>query len=125
MLEDFPSVQMPFEWLVQLVPPLKTRAFSIASSQSAHPNQVHLTVDVVSSTTPYKRKRKGLCSTWLATLDPQDGKSTKIPLYTILVTKTIFLLIYMLDFFFPFMQPSTFQAGSIKVRFLHHHHHFP
>ncbi|KAJ6766400.1 NITRIC OXIDE SYNTHASE-RELATED [Salix purpurea] len=73
VLEDFPSVQMPFEWLVQLVPPLKTRAFSISSSPSAHPNQVHLTVNVVSWTTPFKRKRAGLCSTWLAGLDPQDG----------------------------------------------------
>ncbi|RDY13657.1 Protein SWEETIE, partial [Mucuna pruriens] len=73
VLEDFPSVQMPFEWLVQLVPPLKTRAFSISSSQLAHPNQVHLTVSVVSWTTPYKRKKKGLCSSWLAALDPRRG----------------------------------------------------
>ncbi|KAH6799268.1 Flavodoxin family protein [Perilla frutescens var. frutescens] len=72
VLEDFPSVQMPFEWLVQLVPPLKTRAFSISSSHSAHPNQVHLTVSVVSWTTPYKRKRAGLCSSWLAGLDPDQ-----------------------------------------------------
>lgn len=73
VLEDFPSVQMPFEWLVQLVPPLKTRAFSISSSPVAHPNEVHLTVSVVSWMTPYKRKRSGLCSRWLAGLDPQQG----------------------------------------------------
>ncbi|XP_039019048.1 NADPH-dependent diflavin oxidoreductase 1-like isoform X2 [Hibiscus syriacus] len=72
VLEDFPSVKMPFEWLVQLVPPLKNRAFSISSSPLAHPNQVHLTVDVVSWTTPFKRKRRGLCSTWLASLDPEQ-----------------------------------------------------
>ncbi|KAL1566586.1 multidrug-resistance type transporter [Salvia divinorum] len=72
VLEDFPSVQMPFEWLVQLVPPLKTRAFSISSSNSAHPNQVHLTISLVSWTTPYKRKRTGLCSSWLAGLDPNQ-----------------------------------------------------
>ncbi|XP_042520893.1 NADPH-dependent diflavin oxidoreductase 1 isoform X1 [Macadamia integrifolia] len=72
VLEDFPSAQLPFEWLVQLVPPLKTRAFSISSSLSAHPNQVHLTVDVVSWKTPFKRKRTGLCSTWLAGLNPQE-----------------------------------------------------
>ncbi|XP_058009345.1 NADPH-dependent diflavin oxidoreductase 1 isoform X2 [Hevea brasiliensis] len=72
VLEDFPSVQMPFEWLVQLVPQLKTRAFSISSSLSAHPNEVHLTVNVVSWTTPFKRKRTGLCSMWLAKLDPQQ-----------------------------------------------------
>ncbi|KAL6519569.1 multidrug-resistance type transporter [Orobanche hederae] len=71
VLEDFPSVQMPFEWLVQLVPPLKTRAFSISFSHLAHPNQVHLTVSVVSRKTPYKRTRAGLCSSWLARLDPQ------------------------------------------------------
>ncbi|CAI0451097.1 unnamed protein product [Linum tenue] len=73
VLEDFPSVQMPFEWLVELVPPLRKRAFSIASSPSAHPNQVHLTVSVVSWTTPFKRKRMGLCSSWLASLDPLQG----------------------------------------------------
>uniref|UniRef100_A0A1D1ZFR5 NADPH-dependent diflavin oxidoreductase 1 n=1 Tax=Anthurium amnicola TaxID=1678845 RepID=A0A1D1ZFR5_9ARAE len=73
VLEDFPSVQMPFEWLVQLVPPLRTRAFSISSSHLAHPNQVHLTVNIVSWTTPFKRKRHGLCSTWFSGLDPQKG----------------------------------------------------
>ncbi|KAL5787436.1 hypothetical protein ACOSP7_004385 [Xanthoceras sorbifolium] len=73
VLQDFPSVQMPFEWLVQLVPPLKTRAFSISSSLLAHPNQVHITVNVVLWMTPYKRNRNGLCSTWLAGLDPQQS----------------------------------------------------
>ncbi|XP_022152797.1 NADPH-dependent diflavin oxidoreductase 1 isoform X2 [Momordica charantia] len=72
VLQDFPSVKMPFDWLVQLVPPLKTRAFSISSSRLAHPNQVHLTVNVVSWTTPYKRNRSGLCSSWLAELDPRQ-----------------------------------------------------
>ncbi|KAF2299513.1 hypothetical protein GH714_032321 [Hevea brasiliensis] len=79
VLEDFPSVQMPFEWLVQLVPQLKTRAFSISSSLSAHPNEVHLTVNVVSWTTPFKRKRTGLCSMWLAKLDPQQSTGLYIP----------------------------------------------
>ncbi|PKA64289.1 NADPH-dependent diflavin oxidoreductase ATR3 [Apostasia shenzhenica] len=79
VLEDFSSVQMPFEWLVQLVPPLKTRAFSISSSPLAHPNQVHITVSVVSWTTPYKRKRHGLCSTWLAGLHPPDSREIYIP----------------------------------------------
>lgn len=72
VLEDFPSVNMPFEWLVQLIPPLKTRAFSISSSLLAHPNQVHLTVSIVSWTTPFKRKRTGLCSNWLASLHPHQ-----------------------------------------------------
>ncbi|XP_025809437.1 NADPH-dependent diflavin oxidoreductase 1-like isoform X2 [Panicum hallii] len=73
VLEDFPSVQMPFEWLVQLTPPLKKRAFSISSSPLAHPNQIHLTVSIVSWLTPFKRTRHGLCSTWLAGLNPRKG----------------------------------------------------
>ncbi|MQL92451.1 hypothetical protein Taro_025090 [Colocasia esculenta] len=77
VLEDFPSVCMPFEWLVQLVPPLRTRAFSISSSPLAHPNEIHMTVNVASWTTPFKRKRFGLCSTWLAGLDPH--KSVPVP----------------------------------------------
>ncbi|CAN8269766.1 unnamed protein product [Cochlearia groenlandica] len=79
VLEDFPSVQIPFEWLVQLVPPLKPRAFSISSSPSAHRAQVHLTVSIVSWITPYKRTRKGLCSTWLASLTPE--KEINIPVW--------------------------------------------
>uniref|UniRef100_N1QT22 NADPH-dependent diflavin oxidoreductase 1 n=1 Tax=Aegilops tauschii TaxID=37682 RepID=N1QT22_AEGTA len=73
VLADFPSVQMPFEWLVQLTPPLKKRAFSISSSPLVHPNQIHLTVSVVSWLTPWKRTRHGLCSTWLAGLSPNEG----------------------------------------------------
>ncbi|KAL6503299.1 hypothetical protein OROGR_025222 [Orobanche gracilis] len=79
VLEDFPSVQIPFKWLVQLVPPLKTRAFSISSSRLAHPNQVHLTVKVVTWSTPSNRKRVGLCSSWLAGLDPRH--KVQIPVW--------------------------------------------
>uniref|UniRef100_A0A7I4EI93 FAD-binding FR-type domain-containing protein n=1 Tax=Physcomitrium patens TaxID=3218 RepID=A0A7I4EI93_PHYPA len=74
VLEDFPSVQMPFEWLLQTVPRLQQRSFSISSSQLAHSNEAHLTVAVVEWTTPFKRKRRGLCSSWLASLDPKIGK---------------------------------------------------
>ncbi|CAA7401453.1 unnamed protein product [Spirodela intermedia] len=73
VLEDFPSVQLPFEWLVQLAPPLRTRAFSISSSPLAHPDQVHLTVKALTWTTPFKRKRSGLCSNWLAGVVPRKG----------------------------------------------------
>ena len=39
-LEDFPSAQVPLQWLLQIVPRLKVRQFSIASSLRAHPDQV-------------------------------------------------------------------------------------
>lgn len=72
VLEEFPSVRMPFEWLVQLTPPLKKRAFSISSSPLTHQNRIHLTVSIVSWLTPFKRTRHGLCSTWLAGLSPNE-----------------------------------------------------
>ncbi|CAA6664852.1 unnamed protein product [Spirodela intermedia] len=65
-----PSVQLPFEWLVQLAPPLRTRAFSISSSPLAHPDQVHLT-----------RKRSGLCSNWLAGVVPRKAAVIYLPGY--------------------------------------------
>lgn len=74
VLEDFPSAHLPLEWLLQLVPRLQTRMFSISSSPLAHPNQAHITVAVVSWMTPFKRKRYGLCSTWLAQLDPKKDE---------------------------------------------------
>ncbi|KAK3230652.1 hypothetical protein Dsin_002533 [Dipteronia sinensis] len=48
---------------------LHLRFIILFASTDAHPNQVHTTVSVVSWLTPYKRKRNGLCSTWLAGLD--------------------------------------------------------
>lgn len=72
VLQEFPSVHMPFEWLVQLTPPLKRRAFSISSSPLVHPCQIHLTVSIVSWRTPLNRTRHGLCSTWLAGLLPNE-----------------------------------------------------
>eukprot|EP00250_Pteridium_aquilinum_P024494 c29162_g1_i1 orf=60-1325(+) len=39
VLQDFPSVQLPLEWLLQLVPRLQPRFFSISSSLLIHPNE--------------------------------------------------------------------------------------
>lgn len=74
VLQDFPSVHLPLEWLLQLVPRLQPRFFSISSSLLSHPNQVHITVAVQKWRTPMKRRRHGLCSTWLSGLDPQKGE---------------------------------------------------
>ena len=78
VLEDFPSVHLPFDWLVQLCPPLKTRAFSISSSPLLHPKKVSLTVKALTFTTPFKRKRSGLCSNWLTRLNPDQSKEPAI-----------------------------------------------
>jgi len=52
----------------------KARQFSIASSCLKYPNQAHICMAVVSYKTPFKRQKEGICSSWLASLDPKEGK---------------------------------------------------
>ena len=62
--------------LVDLLRPLRSRQYSIASSQTAVEDEVHVTVKQVE----YKslnRERKGVCSNWLAKL----GEGDSVPLY--------------------------------------------
>ncbi|CAM6086168.1 unnamed protein product [Calypogeia fissa] len=80
VLEDFPSVQLPLEWVLQVVPRLKARSFSIASSPRAHANQAHITLAVVKWKTKLQRQRHGLCSTWLSELDPNLGE-VRVPVW--------------------------------------------
>ncbi|KAL6779182.1 NFR1 [Auxenochlorella protothecoides x Auxenochlorella symbiontica] len=72
VLQDFPSARPDLGWLLTAVPRLAPRAFSIASSPLAHPGAAHLTLAVVGWVTPFKRRRRGLCSAWLAGLRPGD-----------------------------------------------------
>lgn len=69
-LRDFASVQVPLEYLLEFVPRLSPRSFSLASSPSAHPGELHVTLAVVKWTTPFGREKRGVCSTWLAGLEP-------------------------------------------------------
>ncbi|ETV88811.1 hypothetical protein H257_00303 [Aphanomyces astaci] len=70
VLQDFSTCHVPLEFLLELIPRLAPRAYSIASSSTLHSGQVHLTVAIVDYLTPYKRSKKGVCSAWLQTLEP-------------------------------------------------------
>ena len=70
VLEDFPSARVPLQWLLQIVPRLQPRYFSIASSLAAHPGQVHILAALVDYQTPHRRRKRGVCSAWLAGLQP-------------------------------------------------------
>jgi sulfite reductase alpha subunit-like flavoprotein len=72
VLTDFQSCKLSLERLVELVPRLRPRAFSIASASVQHPGAVHLCVAVVSYKTHYRRDKIGVCSGWLAQLQPDD-----------------------------------------------------
>ncbi|XP_045611937.1 NADPH-dependent diflavin oxidoreductase 1 isoform X1 [Procambarus clarkii] len=68
VLADFPHTKnnIPLDYLFDLIPPIKPRSYSIASSNLAIPNRVQLLVAVVQYHTILKRPRLGLCTNWLS-----------------------------------------------------------
>lgn len=65
LLLDCPGMVRDAQLLVDLLPPLKPRLYSISSSLAAFPEQVHLTIAVVRYECR-ERRRGGLASTWFA-----------------------------------------------------------
>ena len=65
LLTDFPTDQLTPQALADTLRPLPTRAYSIASSLLAHPDEVHLTVGAVRYEA-FGRRKHGVCSSFLA-----------------------------------------------------------
>ncbi|XP_054440733.1 NADPH-dependent diflavin oxidoreductase 1 isoform X2 [Pteronotus mesoamericanus] len=82
VLCDFPhtAAAVPPDYLLDLIPPIRPRAFSIASSLLARPARLQILVAVVQYQTRLKEPRRGLCSSWLASLDPGQGPA-QVPLW--------------------------------------------
>ncbi|XP_066516156.1 NADPH-dependent diflavin oxidoreductase 1 [Hoplias malabaricus] len=76
VLADFPhtTANLDVNYLLDLFPEIQPRSFSIASSLLAHPNRLQILVAVVRYKTRLHKPRKGLCSSWLASLDPSQGE---------------------------------------------------
>lgn len=65
VLRRFASVSAATSEIIPSLMPLQPRLYSIASSQKAHPNEVHLTIGVVRYDAN-ERTRKGVASTFMA-----------------------------------------------------------
>ncbi|KAM8966694.1 nitric oxide synthase 3 isoform 2-T2 [Pelodytes ibericus] len=74
VLEEFPSVCVPSSLLLTQLPLLQPRYYSISSFLEAHPDEIHLTVAVVSYYTQDSKGplHFGVCSTWLDQLTPNS-----------------------------------------------------
>ncbi|XP_053569238.1 nitric oxide synthase, endothelial isoform X2 [Bombina bombina] len=74
VLEEFPSISLPSSLLLTQLPLLQPRYYSISSSTDAFPEEIHLTVAVVSYHTQDNKGplHYGVCSTWLDQLMPKD-----------------------------------------------------
>ncbi|XP_073908843.1 NADPH-dependent diflavin oxidoreductase 1 isoform X5 [Castor canadensis] len=82
VLCDFPHTAgaIPPDYLLDLIPRIRPRAFSIASSLLVHPARLQILVAVVQYQTRLKEPRRGLCSSWLASLDPAQGP-VQVPMW--------------------------------------------
>lgn len=79
VLADFwrTAAFLSLERLFDVMPTLKPRAFSIASSQRRHHRRLQLLVAVVEYRTKLAAPRRGLCSTWMARL----AAGERVPLW--------------------------------------------
>ncbi|XP_072022781.1 nitric oxide synthase, inducible-like [Amphiura filiformis] len=71
VLISFPSIRVPGWFLLDHLPLLKPRRYSISSCPKVNPNEIHITVAVVKywTTASMESYHKGVCSTWLEELD--------------------------------------------------------
>uniref|UniRef100_UPI0037E89305 NADPH-dependent diflavin oxidoreductase 1 n=1 Tax=Semicossyphus pulcher TaxID=241346 RepID=UPI0037E89305 len=83
VLADFPhtTAELKADYLLDLFPEIQPRSFSIASSLQAHPHRLQIVVAVVRYKTKMFKPRTGLCSTWLASLNP-EREEVFVPLWT-------------------------------------------
>ncbi len=78
LLDAFPSVQLSFGQLLEVLPRQKPRLYSISSCPATHPNQIHITVGVIDVVSLSGQVRPGLCSHYLAGLEPQQGATVRL-----------------------------------------------
>ncbi len=57
---------------------LQPRFYSISSSSRLHPESIHITAVVVEYVTPSGRTNKGVATTWMKPMIPEDGKTYKV-----------------------------------------------
>src|SRR5579862_7668309 len=76
-LVGHPSIHYTPDEFVKLLRKLQPRLYSIASSQKKHPDEVHLTVAVVTYES-HGRKRKGVATTFLA---ERCDEATRVPVF--------------------------------------------
>ena len=70
LLEELPSLSPPLSDLVDFIPHLAPRFYTISSSSLVQPKRLSLTVSVLTHHKPRGRKQKGLCSGYLSSLRP-------------------------------------------------------
>lgn len=85
ILEMYPSCKPPMEGLIEFLPALAPREYSVSSALEVHENEIHFAFSVVEFETSAGRKRRGVATTWLEGLAERvmgaGGVEERIPIY--------------------------------------------
>ncbi len=80
LFDAFPSAPITLATLLELLPRQKPRLYSISSCHLLQPHQIQITVGVLQIKTDMGKVRQGLCSNYLAGLEP--GATARIGVRT-------------------------------------------
>ncbi len=81
LLEKNPSLKPPIDHVLELLPRLQVRYYSISSSPKVYPNSIHVTCTVIEYSTKDGRTRKGVCTNWLLNKMVTDDLKPKVPIF--------------------------------------------
>ncbi|XP_006822355.1 NADPH--cytochrome P450 reductase-like [Saccoglossus kowalevskii] len=81
ILRDLPSFRPPIDHLLEMLPRLQARYYSIASSPKLHPQSIHITAILVDYTTRTGRPAKGVATSWLKNKIPNGPLKPTVPIY--------------------------------------------
>lgn len=83
VLEDLSSFKPPLDHLLELLPRLQARYYSISSSSKMYPSSVHITAVFVEYKTRTGRTNQGVATSWFMRLKKQmdAGNKVRIPIF--------------------------------------------
>lgn len=74
---QFKSFRIPFDHLLNIIPSLQPRYYTISSSSSVYPNQIHVTVSIINKVQEDGRIFNGVCTNYLKKLVPPKSDNDK------------------------------------------------
>ena len=78
ILEDMPSCKPKLDHLLELLPRVQCRYYSISSSGKLFPNNVHLTAVLIEYQTPTQRVNRGVTTSFLKAKPPKVGETIPV-----------------------------------------------
>lgn len=81
LLTILTSLKPPIDHVLELLPRLQARYYSISSSPKLYPNTIHITLTVIQYQTKDDRTCKGVCTNWLLNKAITDNLKPKVPIF--------------------------------------------